>query len=161
MGGLAANKEALRNIVGILTNERHLDDGGKLGRTEEDGAVSLFIVCLRCENLGNGLDDVRDELAIGVVEDVILLAREREVGHGSADGLGDLGDAEVGLLISHLHHDAGGRTLMAGGHIAPVEAGFHFLGSGGTALQLEILFYQSAGNHCGGTGAVRGWGTGE
>jgi hypothetical protein len=32
---------------------------------------------------------------------------------------------------------------MARRHVAPVEAGFHVLGSRGAALQLEVLFYQS------------------
>ena len=111
-GGTAGEEQALGHVVAVVAHEGVLDGLEHHAVGDLDAGEAVHDVA------GDG----GDELAVGLGEDLLLLAGDEEVGEGRADDVGDLGGVEAG---------GGGAAGGDGGQrFTPVEAR---LGGGGGA----------------------------
>jgi len=117
-----AEGEGLGDVVGFIFEEGFFDEEIEVGLGEAEAAVGFEGVG---EGGGDGVGDVRHELAIDVGEDgnFVLAAGNEKVGEGVTDGVGDVFEREVGVDGAAGDGDVSDRGAFLGGEdAAPVEA---------------------------------------
>ena len=92
----AIEQEALGDEVGVVVDERLLD---QLVESVERKAERRRRAGELGEIAGDLAADARDPGAVGVGEDVLLAAREADVGQGLAERVGDFGEVEALLAV--------------------------------------------------------------
>jgi hypothetical protein len=133
----AAQEDALGDVEGVVIDEGLLNQLVEVVERKAQGGAAGGLGGEVGGDLGH---DAANKLAGGGVEDLPGLALGAvDVGHGLAEGVGDLGQVEGGLTLGDEEGDFGQRGHVGGDAVAPRVDGRVFERDVGGALEGEVL----------------------
>ena len=132
------------DVVGVLPDEGALDDVVDFPGVDGRRSRRLPLPCFGLQFLDDSLGDAFHQAAVVVVVNVLLfLTGEEEIGDGTANGVSDFTDVEVSFICSDQDFDGFAASADdAGREGTPFELGFLIFGSVGDALEMRILLEQ-------------------